>query len=115
MLPIDFAEDFEVSLKTFVYVEDTRDVAASVAVVGSRPYSYQVRVFEPVLESVHDKLMSPGDEVEAVQMVEFARYLRPEEPACAALIEGPGLHVCGVGPHEVCESAFMGHFLSAVN
>ena len=76
-------EDLEVALHVVVDVEDGGDVTATVAVVGRRPNRHEVRVFEPVLEAVHDELMGSGDELEVVDVIVLGGHLGAEKPAGA--------------------------------
>ena len=62
-------EDLEVALHVVVNVEDGSDVTATIAVVGSGPHGDKVRILEPVLEAVHDKLMSSGHKFQVVDVI----------------------------------------------
>lgn len=64
-------EDLEFGLEVFAKVHDRGDIAAAVAVVWSRPDSDHVLVFEVVLVAFVDKLMSSGNELQAVDVVEL--------------------------------------------
>lgn len=80
------------SVKIFVDVEDGSHITTSVAIVRSRPNSDQVLVLEPVLESVHDELMSPSNQLDVIDMVEFGSHLRAEEPSGTSWGHSPGLN-----------------------
>jgi hypothetical protein len=60
-LAFNSVEDIELLLHFFVYVQDGSDISTSVAVVRCRPHCDKIVVFEPILKSVHDKLMSTSD------------------------------------------------------
>jgi len=68
-------ENVEVALQLVVDIQDRGNVTATVAVVGGRPDCDQVRVLEPILEAVHDKLMSASYELQVINVVELSRHL----------------------------------------
>ena len=68
-------EDLEVALQLVVDVEDGGHITATVAVVGCGPHGNQVGVLEPVLEAVHDELMSTSHKLQVVDVVELGRHL----------------------------------------
>jgi hypothetical protein len=107
-----------------VQLQDGRDVAAAVAVVGRRPYGHQaVRGLarlaalrgEHGLVALHDQLVRAGDQVDVVDLVELGHHISAEEVASAAGRQAPALDVLGVGPHEVAHGAVVGDLLLAVN
>ena len=108
-------EDLEVALQLIVDVQDGGDVTATVAVVGGRPDCYEVRVLEPVLEAIHDELMSASHKFQVVDVVELGRHLGTEEPASTTGRDRPCVDVLGVGPHQVAEGTLMRHLHAAVN
>ena len=108
-------EDLKVALQVLVDVEDGGDVTATVAVVGCGPNRHEVRVLEPVLEAVHDKLMSPSDELQVIDMVELSGDLGAEQPAGASRADSPSVDVLGIGPHQIAEGALVRHFHSALD
>jgi len=59
--------------------------------------------------------MSSGDKFQVVDVQEFGGNLGSEEPAGTTRGNGPGIDVLGVGPHQVTEGTFVGHFHSAVD
>jgi len=56
-------EDFEVVFHLFVHRHNRSNITTSVAVVGSGPYCNEVRVLEPELETIHDKLMGSSNQI----------------------------------------------------
>merc|ERR1719373_525681 len=59
-------EDLEIPLQLVVDVKDGGHVTAAVAVIRCRPNRHKVGVLEPVLEAIHDELMSSGDQLKIV-------------------------------------------------
>lgn len=108
-------ENVEAALQVFVDIQVGGDIATAVAVVGSRPHRDQVLILEPVLEAIHHQLVSAGDQVEVIDVVELQRHLPSEQPAGATRRHGPGLEVFGVCPHQITERAFMGDFHASVD
>eukprot|EP00349_Pseudokeronopsis_sp_Brazil_P002355 CAMPEP_0202969612 /NCGR_PEP_ID=MMETSP1396-20130829/15428_1 /ASSEMBLY_ACC=CAM_ASM_000872 /TAXON_ID= /ORGANISM="Pseudokeronopsis sp., Strain Brazil" /LENGTH=228 /DNA_ID=CAMNT_0049697381 /DNA_START=33 /DNA_END=719 /DNA_ORIENTATION=- len=100
-------EDVKRSLQVVADVEDRSYVAAAIAVVGGRPHCDQVLVFEPVLEPVHHQLMSPGYQLNIVNVVELGGNFGTEEPPGSSRRHCPGFDVFGVGPHQVAEGPFV--------
>lgn len=107
----DGVEDLEGLVETVVQLEDGGDVAAPVAVVGSRPHSDQVLVREHELVSLLHKLMGTADEVELVDVHELVRHLVAEEPASTTRADLEGLNVVGIRPHQVAEGSLVGDLL----
>ena len=66
-----FCKVFDLPLQGRVEAEDGCHVAAAVAVVRGRPYCHQCLILEPVLETVHDKLVSTSNELQIIDMIEF--------------------------------------------
>ena len=60
-----------------------------------------------------DKLVSTGDQLEAVHVVEFGSDFVAEQPASAAGGDGPGADILRVAPDEVAEGAFVRDLLGA--
>merc|ERR1712110_747487 len=100
-------EDLKGTLHALTDVEQGSDIAASVAVVRRRPNSHKVGVLEPILESVHNKLMGTSNQVEVVDVVEFRCDLGSEKPSRASRGECPGVNLLRVGPHQVAERTFV--------
>jgi len=65
------AEDLKIRLEILADRHDTRDVAASVAVVGCRPDCDDVLGGEVVFVAFVDQLVGAGDECEVVYVVEL--------------------------------------------
>ena len=108
-------ESLEWVFELFVDVQERGDVTTSVAIVWSRPNSNEVLVFEPELVAVHDKLMSTGDQVDVVDVVEFGRDLGSEQPSSTSRRHSPSLNVLRIGPHEVAEWSFVWNLHSSVD
>ena len=51
--------------------------------------------------------MGPGDQLEAVYVVEVADHAGAEDPASSAVVGRPGLDVLRVRPHQIAERAFI--------
>ena len=71
-------EDIEGSIQLVIYVQDGGHISASVAVVWCGPNSDEILISEPILESVHDKLMCSGDQRNVVDVIEFGGNLGSE-------------------------------------
>ena len=108
-------EDLKVALQVLVDVEDGGDVATAVAVVRCGPNRHQVRVFEPVLKAIHDELVSPGHQLQVINVVELRCDLGAEKPAGTSGRDRPSVDVLWVRPHQVTEGSLVGHFHPAVN
>jgi hypothetical protein len=90
-------------------------ITTSVAIVGGGPNCNEVRVLEPELETIHDKLMGSGNQIQAVDVVELWGYFRTEKPSSTSWGDCPGVNIIGVGPHEVAISSFMRDFVASVD
>ena len=65
-------EDLKGALHLLADVEQGSHVAASVAVVRSRPDGHEVGVLEPIFESIHDELMSTGYQIQVINLIELS-------------------------------------------
>jgi hypothetical protein len=108
-------EDVEGSIQLVIHVQDRGNVAASIAVVRSRPNSDEVLVSEPVLESVHHKLMGSGDQGNVVDVIELGGHLGSEEPSSASWGHSPSFNIFWVGPHEIAEWTLVRDLHSSVD
>ena len=108
-------ENVESFIQIFVHIQNRSNVTASIAVVWSRPDCDEVLVFEPILESIHDKLMRSGNQGDVVDVIEFGGHLAAEEPACTSRRQGPRLDVFWVGPHEVAHGSIVRDLLLPVD
>ena len=108
-------EDVKRSLKVVIYVQNRSNVTTSVAVVGGRPNSNQVLVFEPIFKSIHNQLVGSGNKVKVVQVVELWGNLGSKEPSCSSRTHGPKFNIFRITPHKVAEWSFMGDFHSSFN
>ena len=100
-------------LHVFVKLHNSGLVATAVAVVGRGEDGHDVLLVAPVV-AFHDELMSAGDEVEAVVVIELLRNVLPESVAGSSRGGTPAGPVVGVGPEEVAHGAFVGHLLDSV-
>jgi hypothetical protein len=104
-------EDAKLGAEVSVDGHDGCYVAASVAVVGCGPYGYYRALWEMILVPFIDKLMRTSNQLQAIDVIEFAGDLVSEQPAGAARANSPRFHVLRVGPDEVAESALVGNLL----
>lgn len=128
-------EDAEFGLEILSDVHDGCDVTAAVAVIRGGPDSDDRFLWEVVLVlilvfvdgfdcgmktltyliSLIDQLMSTRNELQAIDMVEFASDLISKEPACTTGRNGPGLYVLWIRPDEIAEGTFMWNLLGTCN
>ena len=108
-------EDLEVPLQLVVDVQDGSDVTTAVAVVRRRPYRHKVRVLEPILEAIHDKLMGTSHKLQVVNMVELGGHFGAEKPAGTTRRDCPGVNVFRIRPHQVTERSLVRNFHATVN
>jgi hypothetical protein len=76
-----FLECLEIPSEVFIQLQNGGNIAAPIAVIGSRPHSDQDVIREPVLVPFLDQLMGSGDELKSVDVVKFLGDLRSEQPA----------------------------------
>jgi len=62
-----------------------------------------------------DQLMSTGNQLEPIDMVEFRRDLVPEQPPRPTRRNSPGANVLRITPDEIAKGAFVRDLLSASN
>lgn len=67
------------------------------------------------LETLIDKLVSTGDELQAVDVVELCCDLVAEEPASTTRRNSPGLDVLRITPDQITEGTLMRDLLSTSN
>ena len=90
-----------------------RLVAAPVAVVRSGKDRDDALIVLPLVP-LHDELMRPGDEVEAVDVGELLGDVLAEGVAGPARRYAPAASVVGVGPDQVAHGSLVGDLLDAV-
>lgn len=108
-------ENGEFGFHLLVDSHDRCYVAATVTVVGRRPHGYNRVLVEVILVTLVDQLVSSGDELQTIDMIELGCDLVTEEPAGATGTDSPRLYVFGIGPDQVAECSFVGNFLRAGN
>ena len=99
--------------RVLAQLQNSRHVAAAIAVVWRRPHRHDARV-EHLLEALHDELVRARHEREVVVVVEALHDVGAEEEAGAARGEAPAVDLVRVAPEKVAHGAFVGHFLLAV-
>lgn len=100
-------ENVESTFHVVVDVQNGGDVTTSVTIVGSGPHGDEVGVLEPVLEAIHNKLMSTSNQVNVVNVVELRGNLGSKKPSSTTRRQSPGLDVLRVGPHQVAEGTLV--------
>lgn len=98
-----------------VYSQEAGQVAAAIAVIGSRPHRHDVPVVEKLLVSLLYQLMRPGDQRQAVVLVELVHHSRPEQPSHSAVVLRPPLDLLRIRPHQVSEWPLCWDLLQTVN
>ncbi len=109
----DSREDMEALHQVLAHIHDGGHVSTPVTVVGGAPDGDDGLVGEMPLVAFIDELMSAGDELQAIDMVELGRDFVAKQPSSASRGDGPGTDIFGVAPDEVAKGAFMRDFLSA--
>jgi hypothetical protein len=64
------------------------------------------------LVALIDQLMSSGNQLQPIDVIEFGGDLVSEEPACTTGRYRPGLNVLRIGPDQITESTLMRDLLS---
>jgi len=103
----------ELGLEVLVQLHDARNVATPITVVRCTPDRDHTFVVEMPFIALVDQLMSPSDQLQAIDMIELRRDLVTKQPARASGTDSPGLDFFGVAPDEVAEGAFMRDLLGA--
>jgi hypothetical protein len=62
-----------------------------------------------------NKLMSPRNELQSINMVEFRGNLIAEKPPRATWRHSPRFNVFGITPYQIAKSAFVGNLLCSSN
>lgn len=81
----------------FVDLHDGGLVAAAVAVVGRAEDGDHVLLVRPVV-ALHDQLVGPRHERQAVVVVELLGDVLPECVSCTTWVDSPATALIGVGP-----------------
>eukprot|EP00211_Chloroparvula_japonica_P017738 CAMPEP_0119131886 /NCGR_PEP_ID=MMETSP1310-20130426/10845_1 /TAXON_ID=464262 /ORGANISM="Genus nov. species nov., Strain RCC2339" /LENGTH=298 /DNA_ID=CAMNT_0007122483 /DNA_START=176 /DNA_END=1070 /DNA_ORIENTATION=- len=103
----------EVVVHVLVNLADGGQVAAAVAIVGSR----EDRHCRPLVcpqEPVAHELVGPHDEFEPVGVVELLADVLPKGVPRSTGGDAPAVALIGVAPQEVAHGAFVGHLLEPV-
>eukprot|EP00237_Pycnococcus_provasolii_P010175 CAMPEP_0198710720 /NCGR_PEP_ID=MMETSP1471-20131121/2951_1 /TAXON_ID=41880 /ORGANISM="Pycnococcus provasolii, Strain RCC733" /LENGTH=339 /DNA_ID=CAMNT_0044470407 /DNA_START=189 /DNA_END=1208 /DNA_ORIENTATION=- len=96
-----------------VHLDDRREVPAAVAVVRCREHGHDTVVVHPV-ESLHDKLVRPCDELQTICVVELLRDVLPKRVPCTSRRDSPTTPVLWVTPQKVADRTFVRNFREAV-
>eukprot|EP00216_Chloropicon_sp_CCMP2111_P002954 CAMPEP_0198234436 /NCGR_PEP_ID=MMETSP1446-20131203/457_1 /TAXON_ID=1461542 ORGANISM="Unidentified sp, Strain CCMP2111" /NCGR_SAMPLE_ID=MMETSP1446 /ASSEMBLY_ACC=CAM_ASM_001112 /LENGTH=362 /DNA_ID=CAMNT_0043915217 /DNA_START=63 /DNA_END=1152 /DNA_ORIENTATION=- len=107
-------EYFEVALQVLVQLQNRCNVATPVAVVRRRPDRDQAPGEHPLVP-LHDELVCPGNELDAIDVVELLADVAAEEVAGTSRAEAPSRHVLGVGPKQVAHRSLVRDFLLPVD
>ena len=96
-----------------VHLDDRREVPAAVAVVRCREHGHDTVVVHPV-ESLHDQLVRPCDELQTICVVELLRNVLPKRVPCTSRRDSPTTPVLWVTPQKVADRTFVRNFREAV-
>lgn len=96
-----------------VHLDDRREVPAAVAVVRCREHGHDTVVVHPV-ESLHDQLVRPCDELQTICVVELLRDVLPKRVPCTSRRDSPTTPVLWVTPQKVADRTFVRNFREAV-
>jgi hypothetical protein len=100
-------------MHVFIDFDDSCLVSTSVTVIRSREKSEDI-VFMSRLDSLHDKLMSSGNLLEIISVVELDGVVLTEGEACPSLRNIEAQPVIRVTPQQVTHRPIMRHFLHSV-
>ena len=84
-------------VEVLVVLHDGGLVTTPVAVVGRAENSHHVAVVRPIVP-IHDELVSAGNSVQFVCVVELLRDVLPKNVSCAARRDAPTASIVGIGP-----------------
>mmetsp|Transcript_21021 Transcript_21021/g.45841 ORF Transcript_21021/g.45841 Transcript_21021/m.45841 type:complete len:313 (+) Transcript_21021:273-1211(+) len=96
-----------------LHLANAGNVPAAVAVIGCAPDRYQL-VVEHGLVSLHDQLVRPGNEIEAVSVVEFGHNVRAKEVAGPPGGNPPAVDFFRIAPHEIADGSLVGDLLPRI-
>lgn len=113
--PLVLGEDLIGVTAPLVHPHQGSLVAATVAVVRSRPDSHEVLGLEPLLVTLLHQLVRTHDRLQPVMLQELAGHPPAEQPAHSSAPQHPPLDLLGVRPHEVPESSRGGYFAHSVD
>jgi hypothetical protein len=124
-------EDTEFWVQIFSNIHDGCNITAAVAVIRSRPNGNNGLLREVVLLNIRhrpvlweglahlislvDQLVSPSNELQAINMVKLGCDLITKEPASATRRNSPSVDVLGVTPDKITEGTLMRNLLSTSN
>lgn len=125
-------EDIELGVQILTNIHDRGDVTAAVAVIWCRPNRDNRLLWEVVLSrefsnrlgavfllgatylvALIDQLMGTRNELQAIDMIEFACDFVSEKPAGTARRNGPGVYIFRITPYQITESTFVGDLLGS--
>lgn len=89
------SEELWLSCASVFEDHDGCNVAAAVAVVGSRPHCYQLLI-KHELVAFMDELMCPADQLQVVDVNKLICDLCTKKPASSSGTDGPSVHVLRV-------------------
>ena len=76
-------------------------IIASITVIGSWPNGNKVSGGKPKLKAFLNKLMSPGNKLNSIDIVEISDYFGAKYPACSSIVGSPCFNIFGVRPHQI--------------
>eukprot|EP00550_Attheya_septentrionalis_P001397 CAMPEP_0198288508 /NCGR_PEP_ID=MMETSP1449-20131203/6979_1 /TAXON_ID=420275 /ORGANISM="Attheya septentrionalis, Strain CCMP2084" /LENGTH=150 /DNA_ID=CAMNT_0043986657 /DNA_START=41 /DNA_END=493 /DNA_ORIENTATION=+ len=100
-------------ITVLVHLHDGGLVAASIAVIGSAKDGDHILLVAPVV-AVHDELVGPADEAEAILMVKLLRNVLAKGEPGAPWTDAPATALVRVAPKQVAHGSLVGHLLHAV-
>lgn len=105
----------EFVLHVLVHFHDGRHVAATIAVIGSRPHCHEL-IVKHVLVSLHHELMRATNEIQVVRLVEFAHAVAAEYKSTSARVGSPSHEFFfGIGPQHVAHASLVRKFNDAID
>jgi len=107
-------ENLERSVEILVKLEDRCNVAAPIAIIGSRPYRDQ-RFIEHELVTFHYELMCSADQIDIVCVIECCDNVSSEKIASSTRTQAPSIHFFGIRPQQIAHRPFVRHLLFPVD
>ena len=107
-------KDLEVSCQILVQLQNRRDVAAPITIVGCTPDRDEC-VVEHTSVAFHDQLMRASNEIEIVPFVEHGHNVPAKEISGAPRRQPPAFQLFRITPHEIAHGSVVGNFLLAIN
>mmetsp|Transcript_19392 Transcript_19392/g.56728 ORF Transcript_19392/g.56728 Transcript_19392/m.56728 type:complete len:305 (+) Transcript_19392:329-1243(+) len=96
-----------------IHLHDGRLIAAAVAVIGRREDGHDVHLVTPIV-AVHDQLMGPADQIEAVLVIPLLRNVLAEGESGPAGADAPAAPFVRIAPEEVAHGSLVGHLLHSI-